>query len=399
MKKFFVIYKQIFLFIILIIFLAACNNDPTSVGSELLQDANKIKLNEFNTQKENVRLSSNTFKKKITLGVSDKLILGKNSYVESYILLSFQIYLADSLITKIKDNKLKVAETWMDMKVKYSLGDKNLPFDFTVHQVRKQWGSDAFNYDSLKILNYDANDVSYSRSITDTLVKFNLVPNTVFEWLQYSVDSTLAPKNYGLLFKPTSATQRLLGFKGYQLTNDPDVPTLYIVLEQPSVFKDTILVSPYMDIHVVNGTEIYSPNDIVLEGGMGYKGYLFFDLSMLPSNIIISKATLELSVDSLKSFDGTPSSDSIVVKVLKDSVSKSYTSDSTYYAILSRSGNVFSGDISWMVQKWVSGKEENHGLELSLADEKSSVARIWIYGSKQSEALRPRLKIYYLKNN
>ena len=399
MKKFFVIYKQIFLFIILTIFLAACNNDPTSVGSELLQDANKIKLNEFNTQKENVRLSSNTFKKKITLGVSDKLILGKNSYIESYILLSFQIYLADSLITKIKDNKLKVAETWMDMKVKYSLGDKNLPFDFTVHQVRKQWGSDAFNYDSLKILNYDANDVSYSRSITDTLVKFNLVPNTVFEWLKYSVDSTLAPKNYGLLFKPTSATQRLLGFKGYQLKNDPDVPTLYIVLEQPSVFKDTILVSPYMDIHVVNGTEIYSPNDIVLEGGMGYKGYLFFDLSMLPSNIIISKATLELSVDSLKSFDGTPSSDSIVVKVLKDSVSKSYTSDSTYYAILSRSGNVFSGDISWMVQKWVSGKEENHGLELSLADEKSSVARIWIYGSKQSEALRPRLKIYYLKNN
>jgi len=399
LKKFFVIYKQIFLFIILTIFLAACNNDPTSVGSELLQDANKIKLNEFNTQKENVRLSSNTFKKKITLGVSDKLILGKNSYIESYILLSFQIYLADSLITKIKDNKLKVAETWMDMKVKYSLGDKNLPFDFTVHQVRKQWGSDAFNYDSLKILNYDANDVSYSRSITDTLVKFNLVPNTVFEWLKYSVDSTLAPKNYGLLFKPTSATQRLLGFKGYQLKNDPDVPTLYIVLEQPSVFKDTILVSPYMDIHVVNGTEIYSPNDIVLEGGMGYKGYLFFDLSMLPSNIIISKATLELSVDSLKSFDGTPSSDSIVVKVLKDSVSKSYTSDSTYYAILSRSGNVFSGDISWMVQKWVSGKEENHGLELSLADEKSSVARIWIYGSKQSEALRPRLKIYYLKNN
>jgi len=399
LKKFFVIYKQIFLFIILTIFLAACNNDPTSVGSELLQDANKIKLNEFNTQKENVRLSSNTFKKKITLGVSDKLILGKNSYIESYILLSFQIYLADSLITKIKDNKLKVAETWMDMKVKYSLGDKNLPFDFTVHQVRKKWGSDAFNYDSLKILNYDANDVSYSRSITDTLVKFNLVPNTVFEWLKYSVDSTLAPKNYGLLFKPTSATQRLLGFKGYQLKNDPDVPTLYIVLEQPSVFKDTILVSPYMDIHVVNGTEIYSPNDIVLEGGMGYKGYLFFDLSMLPSNIIISKATLELSVDSLKSFDGTPSSDSIVVKVLKDSVSKSYTSDSTYYAILSRSGNVFSGDISWMVQKWVSGKEENHGLELSLADEKSSVARIWIYGSKQSEALRPRLKIYYLKNN
>ncbi|MEJ5349966.1 MAG: DNRLRE domain-containing protein [Melioribacteraceae bacterium] len=396
MNKFLLKHKQIFIYLILTLFLVACNNDPTSVGSELLQDVNKIKLNEFNTQKENVKLSSNTFKKKITLGVSDKLILGKNSYIESYILLSFNIYLADSIVTKIKDNKLRVAETWMDMKVKYSLGDKNLPFDFTVHQVRKNWGSDAFNYDSLKILNYDANDVSYSRSITDTLVKFNLAPNTVFEWLKYSVDTTLAPPNYGLLFKPTSATQRLLGFKGYQLNNDPDVPTLYIVLEQPSVFKDTILVSPYMDIHVVNGADVYSLNDIVLEGGLGYKGFLFFDLSSLPKNIIISKATLELNVDSLKSFDGSPSSDSIIVKVLKDSISKSYTSDSSYYAILSRNGNTFSGDISWMVQKWVSGQEDNQGLELSLADEKSSAARIWIYGSKQSEALRPRLKIYYL---
>jgi len=396
LNKFLLRHKKIFIYLILALFLIACNNDPTSVGSDLLQDVNKIKLNEFNTQKENVKLSSNTFKKKITLGVSDKLILGKNSYIESYILLSFNIYLADSIVTKIKDNKLRVAETWMDMRVKYSLGDKNLPFDFTVHQVRKNWGSDAFNYDSLKILSYDANDVSYSRNITDSLVIFNLVPNAVFEWLKYSVDTTLAPPNYGLLFKPTPATQRLLGFKGYQLTNDPDVPTLYIVLEQPSVFKDTILVSPYMDIHVVNGADVYSPNDIVLEGGLGYKGFLFFDLSSLPKNIIISKATLELSVDSLKSFDGNPSSDSIIVKVLKDSVSKSYTSDSSYYAILSRSGNTFSGDISWMVQKWVSGQDENQGLELSLADEKSSAARIWIYGNKQPEALRPRLKIYYL---
>lgn len=381
----------------LILLISGCNSDPTSVGYNLLEDVNKIKLNEFDTNVKNVKTNSYTYKKPISLGVADKLLLGKNSFVESSFLLRFSIYLADSIVNKIKENKLQIVETWMDMKVKYSLGDKSLPFDFTVHQVRNDWSSEGFNYDSLKVLNYDATDVSYQRSITDTLVKFNLNQNAIFEWLKYSVDSTSAPKNYGLLFKPTSNTQRFLGFQAYQLTSDVDVPTLYIVFEQPSVFKDTILVSPYMDISVVNGTEINSPNDIVLQGSLGYKGYLYFDVSDLPKNIIISKATLELSVDTLKTIDGSPSSNSILVKILEDSTNKTYTSDSSYYSTLSRTGNLYSGDISWMVQKWISNEVENQGLELYLADEVSSVARIWIYGSKNSEALRPRLKIYYLQ--
>ncbi len=390
-------YFLIILNLILIFLLTACNSDPVSVGSNLLSDVNKINFKLYDSQNENVRTNSYTFKKTASLGIADKLILGKNNDVESNILLRFEIYIDDSIKNKIQNNLVQIAETWMDMKVKYSLGDKSLPFDFTVHQLRSDWSSEGFNYDSLKILLYDLNDVSFSKSITDTLVKFNLQPNTVFEWLKYSVDSTLAPKNYGLLFKPTANTQRFLGFQGYQLTTDVDVPTLYIVIEEPSVFKDTILVSPYMDIHTVFGSEINSPNNIVLQGGTGYKGYLFFDLSKLQDNIIISKAELELNVDSIKTIDGTPSSDSILVKMLSDSTNNTYTSDSSYYATLSRSGNKFIGDISWMVQKWVSKQIENQGLEIYLADEISSVARIYLYGSRESEALRPKLKIYYLQ--
>lgn len=386
-------------FVGLILIINGCNNDPTSVGSNLLQDANKIKLYEYNTQLENSSQKSSTFHQNVLLGISDKLILGKNSYSESYILFRFNVYLADSLINKIKDNKLQIAETWMDMKVKYSLGEKSLPFDFSVHQIRKTWSSEHFNIDSLTVLNYDANDISFSRSINDTLVKFNLQPNSVFEWLKYSVDTLSAPKNNGILLKPSFSTQRFLGFEGIQLSNNADAPTLYIVLEQPSVFKDTIAVSPYMDIHAVKGQEINTISDIVLQGGFAHRGFLFFDLSSLPKGIIVSKAILELSVDSINTVDGVPASDSILVKILNDSTKKTYTADSSIYTILSRSGNLYSGDISWIVQKWISGSNENKGIELSLTDEKSSVARIWLYGSKETNtSLRPRLKIYYLQN-
>lgn len=386
-----------FLFLLVIVY--GCNSDPTSVGSNLLQDANKIKLNEFNTQTANILSSSLTFEKKIVLGTSDKLILGKNSYSESYILLQYNIYLADTLVSKIKNNNLQVTETWMVMKTKYSLGNNSLPFDFTVHQIRSDWNTAGFNRDSLTKLIYDANDISFSRIITDTLVTFNLQPQPVFEWLKYIADTLSAPKNYGIIFKPTPNTNRFLGFQGTLLSNDSDVPRIYIVVEQPSVFKDTIIVAPYMDTHAVISKEINEKNDIVLQGGIAYRGFLFFDLSTLPKGIIINKATLELNVDSTKTFDGNPASDSILVRVLKDSVNKTFTSDSSVYTILSRNGNVFSGDISWIVQKWVSNSEENQGLELSLADEKSSAARIWLYGSKESNSLiRPRLKIFFLQN-
>lgn len=389
--------RFIILYFVIAILLTGCNSNPTSVGSELLGNEGKLNFNIYNSQQENTKRNSYTYRKNLTLGVSDKLLLGKNSYAESYILLRFSVALADSVINKLKQNKLQLVNAWMYMKVKYSLGDKFLPFDFTVHRIRKDWGSDKFNYDSLKVLAYDASDISSSKNITDSLVTFNLSTDVVFDWLKYSVDSTSAPKNYGLLFKPTPNTQRFLGFKGYRLGSDSDVPLLYIVYEEPSVFKDTIFVSPYMNIHVVNGTEINSNNDIVLQAGLGYKGYLFFDLSSLPRNIIVNKATLELSVDSSKTIDGNPASDSIVVKILGDTLNKTYTRDSSFYSILSRTGNTFSGDISWIVQKWINGQAVNQGLELYLADEISSIARIWIHGSKSSEALRPRLKIYYIQ--
>lgn len=397
MNKFLKNLRFIILYFVIAILLTGCNSNPTSVGSELLGNEGKLNFNIYNSQQENTKRNSYTYRKNLTLGVSDKLLLGKNSYAESYILLRFSVALADSVINKLKQNKLQLVNAWMYMKVKYSLGDKFLPFNFTVHRIRKDWGSDKFNYDSLKVLAYDASDISSSKNITDSLVTFNLSTDVVFDWLKYSVDSTSAPKNYGLLFKPTPNTQRFLGFKGYRLGSDSDVPLLYIVYEEPSVFKDTIFVSPYMNIHVVNGTEINSNNDIVLQAGLGYKGYLFFDLSSLPRNIIVNKATLELSVDSSKTIDGNPASDSIVVKILGDTLNKTYTRDSSFYSILSRTGNTFSGDISWIVQKWINGQAVNQGLELYLADEISSIARIWIHGSKSSEALRPRLKIYYIQ--
>ncbi|MGK9477177.1 hypothetical protein [Melioribacter sp. OK-6-Me] len=379
--------------------LVSCNQDPTSVGYDLIKDDATLSFHQFDTDSVNVRLNSYTFQRNLSLGVASKLLLGKNDKYEAQALLRYEFSLPDSVITLVKENNLNIAEASIYVKLKYYLGGKSLPFNFTVHRITSSWSTASFNTDSLNLLQYESRDIAYEKAIDDTSIAFKIDPSVVLEWIKFSVDSNSAEPNYGILIKPTHDTQRIVGFNAYQLFTDSDLPSLTIMYGRNEV-TDTLSTLPSMDLHAIKGEPETSDNDIVLQGGLFNRGFLYFDLAVLPKNIIINKAELELYVDELKTFDGEPASDSIIVKVLGDSTKKTYTSDSTITTILSRSGNKFSGDIAWIVQKWISDTSyTNQGLELYLADEKESLATIWIHGTHSVNAdTRPKLKITYLKS-
>lgn len=159
-------------------------------------------------------------------------------------------------------------------------------------------------------------------------------------------------------------------------------------------------MSPLVDIHVVTGSVPTQNQFIYLQGGLVSRGFLSFDLSSLPKEIIVNSAKLELTVDTLKSFNGVPASDSIEVKALKDSVAKTFTSDSLIVSVLKKTNNIYSGEITWLIQRWLSSTIAgvNQGMQLSLADEVRSASRIVIHGSRSTDLLkRPRLKIVYMQ--
>ncbi|MEW6702391.1 MAG: hypothetical protein AB1298_06690, partial [Bacteroidota bacterium] len=111
------------------------------------------------------------------------------------------------------------------------------------------------------------------------------------------------------------------------------------------------------------------------------------------------KTTLELTIDTLKTTDGLPKSDSLMIQMLADSTTRKVTSDN-FTSILQRKGNIFTGDITWMVQRWLKGEPQfpNHGALLTLLDEDISAARIAFYGSRSADkTVRPKLKIVYMK--
>lgn len=384
---------------LLILLFASCNDEPTSVGYNLLPQDGKIQFKQLDSKETPINQSSSSFEAKLKLGTSPYIILGKNSNLESVVLMQFSPAFADSMIIYYKSNKVKIKKAWMEMRRAYKLGDETQNFDFTLHQIRKNWTSTGFDKDSLALLTYDSKNVASSKVIVDTLLKFDIEPEVIEQWLKYRVDTLSAPKNYGLLMKPTANTQRFIGFIAFGKTITSDLPTLKIQYEQNSKI-DSLNSTPYMDVHVVTGSFPKQPDYIYLQGGLTNRGFLSFNIASLPKDIIISSAKIELTIDTLKSINGQPLSDSIDVRALKDSVSKELSGDSLIVSVLKRDKNIYSGEITWLIQKWISSSDTNvnQGMMLSLTDEQRSLARLAIYGSKAAEVInRPRLKIVYIQ--
>lgn len=378
----------------------ACNDSPTAVGSDLIPDEDKISFKYFDSYSENLPQSSNYYEKKLALGTSNRLLLGKTPIAESSILLQFNPTLVDSLNTRFKNGELVVSKSWITMNPTYYLGEKSENYDFTVHQIRSAWGLDKFDRDSLAALKNDAQDIRIRDENLfrgDTALVFNMNNDVVTEWLKRNNDTSL-PNNYGLLLKPTGSTNRIIGFNAVDVYSTANSIYLQFEVKRGTAFIDTVNVLPYMDNHSVNLTGNFpsANNQIFVQGGYAIRGQLYFNLAKVPKRIVVNKAILELTVNYNYTIDSEPKSDSFFVKILADSVTRKMSSDSVYTAIISKkTGDTYSGDITWMVQKWIEGTP-NHGITLELADEEDSAARIVFYGSKESNTLlKPRLKLTY----
>ncbi len=396
--------KLIRLPIFLLLFLliaSACSDGPTSVGYNLIPNSDQVSIKDFDTQTAKVFQKTSYFNYKALYNTPNVLIVGKNSELESQVLMKFGSVLPDTLYARVQDNQLIIKEVWLNLSPKYSLGDKNEKPSFNIFPILKSWTSEKYNLDSLNLLSTSGGisnaDIASNIRFKGDTVLVNLDKTVVLNWLKEETGATIAQKNYGIILKPDSKViNRFFGFNASN-SSYPDLLTTLNISVERGTFKDTLTINPQMSTSVVKATKTIADDNktFYVQGGSYIKSKLFFDLSMLPKNIILNKAVLEITANDSKSFDGVPKSDSIFVQQSLDSVKNSLTSDSLYSIILSRKNNIYSGDISWIAQKWMKG-ESNQGMQLFLSDMYNSVARIAFYGSKETnELLRPRLKLIY----
>ncbi|MBN2570866.1 MAG: hypothetical protein JXA68_01950 [Ignavibacteriales bacterium] len=393
---------KFFFLLLIVILLYACDEDPSSVGDGLTPP--KLEIKKIDSITDSLAQTSVSFLDTVRLSGASRLLLGKHAGLEASFLIKFYPYdpnlevMPDSIESALEADSLIVIDAWIEFSTDYTFGENSNTFDFSAYRITNPW-STGFMRDSLSVLSY-AEDVILNKSHTDSTYLVTIDNNLTLRWLKSRIDTTIRD-NFGLYFKSSTNSDKILGFESCigipAYIIDPDLnknfPTLKMIVEKPGVFQDTIVVKNALDAHVVTGNiPATIPENIYLIGGIPVRSNLQFDLSNLPKYSGIHKATLEFTVDTIATKNGSIASNYIYVEAYESISLNKILSIETFK--LSRSGNKFTGDITSLVQRWVNGLS-NQGMRLSLYDEYISAAIIALKGSNAAENLRPKITIFY----
>jgi len=384
--------KILFLLFVTIstLYFNACTDDPSSIGSALLnQDI--INLDSLDSYKDTLTQTSSSHIFVIPLGYSDMLLVGKNGSTEAYTLLSFYLGMPDSIKNYFLSGSLSVLEAKVELVVNYKVGS-TAGFSFTANQINNTW-STGFTSDSLAALTTSGTNSASSITLSnDSVLTFNLDTALVHSWLTAEADPNIIADN-GIILKPVS-TGGIIGFNSVTSSTSNSIPLMRVVVNKAGWSGvDTLSFIPAIDVGAVKGSiPTGNTENIYVQSGVTINSVLKFSLNKIPEHAIINYAELELFTDTTANIVGSSYSNSIGAYIITDSTKQDSASSSI---TLTRSGDYFKGNIAYFIQNWISTKN-NNGLLLKTGAPLDGVELFTLKGSNASDPLkRPRLKITF----
>jgi hypothetical protein len=386
-------YRFIFLAVTLISLLGilSCSDDPSSIGIDLLE-GDFVLVRTFDTQDDTVSQSSSFFKEVVPLGLASKVLIGKRDELEATTLMNFAFSIADSLRQDFLDGNITVTQAFIELTPVYTYTDEAAEYDFTVHKINSDWSITGFTSDSLVNLSYEEADLSSNKSFSDSIYTFDLNSDFVLQWIKISIDSSLG-KNKGIYIKPTMNTGKVVGFQALT-TISSNAAKLKVVIEKQGSFVDTIRAFIFGDVSAVTADlPVLPAGDIGVQASIVTQSKLFFDLSEVPRDIIINKAELILTEDTLGSIKGSSFNPNLTVFPITDS--SDVTLDEDRAVALIKVSNIFTGDITSFITSWINDGN-NQGMVIKPQSLIEGLELIAIKGSEYPEfSERPRLRIVF----
>lgn len=377
------------LFLPILFVFYSCSDTPSLVGADLLQANDMIDLKQ--TSCDSLDQSCSSYYGDIQTGSASLVMLGNHNDVENSFFLRFNFnYLEDSLLEDIQAGNIVINSATISMVSVYTLGDNDGTLDYTVHEITSDWGWTTFTNDSLSTFTYNSADISSNKTVeNDSLYTFKIDNSVALKWLLAEADSSY---NNGIYVKPTSGSNRVVGFNCY--SSSYPIVSITIAYEKTGVYQDTLTYEEENHLYISSRNKtIPTDGNIYIEGGLPIRSKLKMTLPELSNESKINRAELTLSIDTVKSQYGDPTYGSLKAYFLTSESDIEY--DSTTYIVLYKSDSVFSGNIASYVQRWVNG-EANYGLLIEDLYEEEDVDYWVIKGSGYAVINeRPKLKITY----
>ena len=369
----------------------SCSDDPSSIGADLIGSEN-LYVNTFNTQNDSTVQNSIYYKEVVSLGLSTRIFIGIKGDIEASTLMKFDFLLDDSLKNSFLNDSITVIEAEIKLYPNYTYNDAQQSMDFTIHKINNYWTSSTYTIDSLPLLMYDNQDVSSNKIFTDSIYTLDIDNNLVLSWMKTSLDTTLE-KNYGIYFKPTPGSGKIIGFPAYSLS-DTSYASLTVIINKAGSYVDTITGYLTSDVSVISGDlPVLPAGEIGIQGGLTVRSKLFFNITNIPENVVINNAQLIITQDTLSSVTSKSGAGSMAVFGIVDSTTDSVDVYSS--VIMTKKDNIFTGNITSILDKWVN-KKDNQGLIITTGTLTDNLELIAIKGSDYSNFLeRPQIKVTY----
>ena len=387
---------KLFLILFTAVTLVSCENNPNSTGITFISPDDTLSTRVLDSQLDSMPITNKNYLNYINTSSSQNFLVG-----------NYQNYTSKSLLKFVELNQdldsASIVSAILTLKYNdYSFNNKSGLTSMNVYQMTTNFNYSTVLYDSVSSSNYGSvSKGSYSGTPAADTQKVNITLNNqmVKDWLEYSADTSYPVKNYGMILLPDASSSTISGFYSFNNTTDL-IPYITVIYSKNSVVDTAnINISEYVTLS--NAPPSIIPADrFVLQSGVAYRNVLNFDLTRLPSNVIINNVNLQFTLDSKNSIISSSTDKRVVLGMVVDSVNNTdsifvdaFQSDSVTYVLSSTALNA-------IFQRWNSGVVQNLGLSMKNYFETQNMDHFVFFSPSAAEvSFRPRIRITYTLRN
>lgn len=387
---------KLFLILFTAVTLVSCENNPNSTGITFISPDDTLSTRVLDSQLDSMPITNKNYLNYINTSSSQNFLVG-----------NYQNYTSKSLLKFVEINQnldsASIVSAILTLKYNdYSFNNKSGLTSMNVYQMTTNFNYSTVLYDSVSSSNYGSvSKGSYSGTPAADTQKVNITLNNqmVKDWLEYSADTSYPVKNYGMILLPDASSSTISGFYSFNNTTDL-IPYITVIYSKNSVVDTAnINISEYVTLS--NAPPSIIPADrFVLQSGVAYRNVLNFDLTRLPSNVIINNVNLQFTLDSKNSIISSSTDKRVVLGMVVDSVNNTdsifvdaFQSDSVTYVLSSTALNA-------IFQRWNSGVVQNLGLSMKNYFETQNMDHFVFFSPSAAEvSFRPRIRITYTLRN
>lgn len=378
------------IFLSLTILFSSCENSPNPLGLNYIPPGDTL-----NTKIDTLKaISIYNFKKYINTYYSLYIAVGLSQNTISRILIKFVSIPQDYDSATVISAKLHLKHN------KYSYQDSLGITSFNVYRINKSFNFSEVNYDNFSTSDIDGTILgtyTINNSANTEWIEINLNNQVVRDWFEYSADTGYAQKNYGIALMPNNNSTAIRGFYSYNYL-DSVRPYINVIVNKNSDI-DTFDLRYTESVTLSDGDLPVNLQDrFILQSGISFKNIIRFDISGIPTNIVINEALLSFNLDNANSFISSLSDRRVVLGMLTDS-SQLTTDGVTYYANTSDTTTYYAR-LNPVFQKWISGTSANLGILMQNLTVVQNLDKFAFYAPNYSDSLKRPLLIlrYTLKN-